>query len=138
MAMTCFTRQRCRLPPIRDDFRGLQSSKKPSEKRPGVVVWKTRKKAQNRDRTKRIVGITGRGRTTKSIAATSTAGTRLGQRDTAKAVVSRALDRKTRSRQNHQSGHTLGKAWPWQVQSHSGQLYLLYGIRRKAEGGRWN
>ncbi|KAJ1205502.1 hypothetical protein NDU88_000936 [Pleurodeles waltl] len=43
------------IPPIRDDFRGTQTSKKPSGKRPGVVEQKTRKKSQDCDRTKRIV-----------------------------------------------------------------------------------
>ncbi|KAJ1116618.1 hypothetical protein NDU88_004824 [Pleurodeles waltl] len=49
-----------------------------------------------------------------------TAGTRLGQRDTTTAVFSR--DRRIRRQQDRQSGHALGRAWPWQVRSHSGWL----------------
>ncbi|KAJ1118620.1 hypothetical protein NDU88_006809 [Pleurodeles waltl] len=134
MTPTSFTRKRCRLPPIRDGYRGTQTSKKPSGKCPGTQERKTRKRAQDRDRTKRIEGITGRCQTIKLIAANGTAGTRRGQRETATAVVYRARERRTRRQKKQQSSHVLGRARPWQVRSHSGQPYLWYGIRREAGG----
>ncbi|KAJ1101013.1 hypothetical protein NDU88_006088 [Pleurodeles waltl] len=130
MTRTCFPLGRCRLPPIRHDFQGKQTSKKDSEKRPGIQERKTKKRAQEHDRTKRIEGITGRHQTTKPTAVNGTTGTRRGQWETATAVTSRVRELTNRRRENPQSGHALGRAWHWQVQSHSGQPYLLYGIRQ--------
>ncbi|KAJ1163068.1 hypothetical protein NDU88_003531 [Pleurodeles waltl] len=88
----------------------MQTSKKPSGKRPGTWEQKTRKRAQDHDWTKRIEGIIGRRKTTKPIAANGTAGTRRGQRETATAVVFRAREWRTRRRKKQQSGHALGRA----------------------------
>ncbi|KAJ1166443.1 hypothetical protein NDU88_006846 [Pleurodeles waltl] len=126
-----FIRNRCQLPPIRDDFRGAQASKEPSGRHPGIRKQKTRKEAQDRGSMKTKEGITWRDQMTKLVAAYGTAGTRSCQRDTATVVVCRAQDRRTRRRKKQQSVHALGRAWPCQVRSHSGQLYLVYRIRRE-------
>ncbi|KAJ1206598.1 hypothetical protein NDU88_002001 [Pleurodeles waltl] len=110
MTPTGFTQKRCRLPPIRADYRGTQTSQKPSGKGPGDKERKIRKRAQDHDRAKRFEEITGRRQLTKP-----SAGTRHGQQETATAVVSQGQKRWTRRQKNQQSGHALGRAWPWQT-----------------------
>ncbi|KAJ1100787.1 hypothetical protein NDU88_005862 [Pleurodeles waltl] len=113
MAVTCFTRSRCRLPPIRDDFRGTQTSKTASGKRPGVLERQTRKKAQDRGNPQERSDDQADCSDQHSRHPTQPV-------DHSDGCGFSSPGPEDQGRKKQQSGHALGRAWPWQDEEDRG------------------